>query len=186
MEYSFVDTALSADATTTGVVALLNGLTLGVTASTRTGRKIAMRKIDALVRFSAENPLPTPGAHVRWSLVYDKQSNGAAPAYTAVYDSITPTSLRNVSNLLRFDILAEESCVVTGATNAASNDPAPGQIQLVEFKENLELPTRYNTGNAGTVADIQTGGLFFCYCSNIAAGTGDVDCTGQIRVWFTD
>jgi len=185
-ELNFVDTTSFADATTTGSVLLLNGMAQGTTASTRIGRQIQMKSVHVNVQFAAEADLGAPGAHVHWALVYDMQTNAATPAYTDIYDAVLPTAARNVSNEKRFRVLAQGHCIITGRKPVAAEEIGEGQKQYVDKFLKIPLVTQYNAGVAGTVGDIQTGGLFFVFCSDIAAGTGDVDTVGTIRVRYTD
>jgi len=185
-ELQFVDTTSFADATTTGDVVLLNGLTQGTTASTRIGRKINMVSLQLKMRFQQESLALVPGTHVFWAIVYDSQTNAATPAYTDIFDAVLPTALRNISNAQRFRVIREGTFILTPMNNAGQNLPAQGQAVCVNEFMRLNLGTSYNAGSAGTVGDIQTGGLFFISCSNIAAGTADVDVVGSIRLRYVD
>lgn len=185
-ELDFLDTAVVTDATTTAVVLLLNGMAQGTTASTRVGRKIMIKSIQWKISAAAESLLNQVGSRIHWALVWDKQSNGAAPAYTDIYDTATPTSMFNISNSSRFVILKSDDVVVTGVNNNGTNMATVGAHQIINGYRRCELPVQYNAGNAGTVADIQTGGLFLVYVGDIAAGTSDVDMTGVVRIRYTD
>jgi len=130
---------------------LLNGLQLGTGGSNRVGREIFMQKLDYSLAASI----------TRWMIVYDRQSNGATPAADALtQDVLDSASPQNFSNRDRFDILWD-----------GQYDRTPEQAQILNCKDfEINLPTYYNSGSAGTVADITSGALYLAVWSQGAAG----------------
>jgi len=178
VERKFLDSAISDDATTTGAVNLLNGMAPGTTASTRIGQRILMKSIQARIYLRREDVTTATVQAVRVLLIYDRQTNGAAPAITDVLSAISMQSLRNMANVGRFFCLMDKTYTLDGAGG-----------QTVLFDERymkINLPVFYNTGTAGTAADIQTGGLFLMHFGNAAAGVDDTDANINIRLRFTD
>lgn len=181
-ELNFVDTALSAVVLdSTGAVTLLNGMAQGTTASTRIGRKITMKSFQIQARAQAN--AATTMSDCRVALVYDMQSNGAAPAITDIYDSASPTALRNVSNSQRFRVLwVWEDAVIGNLTT-----PSTGKETLiVNHYRRFDLPVQFNAGSAGTVGDIQTGGLFLVTVGQVAPGTSAAALNGTVRIRYSD
>lgn len=187
-EVKFIDTAIS-DSTTvssTGVVALINGCTEGTDAINRIGRKIEMTSIQYNMVFQANlSSMSTSGIGeadvMKFAVVYDRQTNGAAPAWSDVYDqntaSYSPFAHRNINNLDRFEVLAEE------IINLSSGGPNGVCFsRYIKTKHDV----RFNTGNAGTSADIQTGGLYILYADQVALANHFGILTGKIRVRFHD
>lgn len=183
-ELNFVDTTVAVNVNTTGSVTLLNGMAQGTTASTRIGRRIQMKSIEFKLFVQADSTALTNVT--RYAIVLDKQSNGAAPAFTDIYDAAAPTALRNISNKARFWVLYDSGlqvCIGNSATAAQGTD---NTIRPLELYKRINIPVQYNAGSAGTVGDIQTNGLFFVAIGNIAAGTADATVAGYIRVRYDD
>lgn len=128
---------------------LLNGLVPGTGAEERIGRQIVIKTIR--VRYQAN------GAN-RFVLVYDAQSNGAAPAITDIFQTNTFGSEINWSNRDRFSFIADLVLPIKGDAHT-------------EFDLDCDLEVYYNAGTAGTVADIATGALYFL-TNDSGAGLG--------------
>lgn len=181
-ELNFVDTAFTAIVvSTTPIVTLLNGLSQGTTASTRIGRQILMKSIELRGHFQADSA--TTFTPVRCACVLDRQPNGAAPAFTDIYDAATPTALRNISNKKRFKVLFD-----SGVLAVTGNSSAPNDNSLIPYEHyrKIKIPVQYNSGNAGTVADIATNSLFMVFIGGTASGTADAGFTGSLRVRYED
>jgi hypothetical protein len=178
-EIKYVDTSVNQVADTTGAVTLLNGLPRGDDVSERVGRKVVMTGLDlSLVSYVT----PTTGIDQthRYILVYDKQANGAAPAITDVLVSASTVALPNLNNRLRFVILADE----IKALNASAE---PGSYWATGMRKlRFNLSTIFNSGDAGTVADIQTGAFFLITLGSIAAGATAGTFSGRARIHYVD
>jgi hypothetical protein len=178
-EVKYVDTSAAGVADTTGAVILLNGIARGDDVSERIGRLVVMEGVEyTLVSYV------TPGTGIdqthRYLLVYDSQSNGTAPLITDVLVSASTVALPNLANKLRFKILADE----VKALNATAE---PGSYWATGMrKRRISLPVRFNSGDAGTVADIQTGALFLITLGSIAAGATAGSFSGRVRVTYRD
>lgn len=179
IERKFVDTALAADATTTASINIVNAMAPGTSASTRIGRRILMKSLQIRAQIEREDPATTTSQHVRMMIVYDRQSNATAPAITDIIDASNVQSLRNMANVGRFFMIADEFIEITAAQGG-------NQYFIYNKFVKFNLPVYYNAGTAGTVADIATGGLFVCYLGSQAAGVDDINVTGNCRLRFTD
>jgi len=142
---------------------LLNGVSQGVTPTTRVGRRILMKSL--YIRWFLQLAATTTGGTpVRMLVVYDKQTNGAAPSVTDIVLTDEITSPMNLSNSKRFQVLCDQtwSCVGTGG---------PQSIVLNKYMK-LDKTVEFNTGNAGTVADITSGSIYvLCWSGNGLAVT---------------
>jgi len=180
IELKDIDTDISAvTINSTGAVTLINGVAQGTDFTQRVGRKFQMKSI--LIRmvayFGSTSILPSV---FRWMVVYDKQTNAAAPAVTDILDAATVTSNANLSNRERFVVIYDKIHVI-GATAANDNS-----MKYIKKYKRIFMETT-NGGTANTVGSIQTGGLFFVTVGDRVAGTtaGRFE-SGSIRIRFTD
>lgn len=187
-EIKFIDNNINTNTTNNGVVQLLNGSVQGTDSTNRIGRKIQMTsfQIDlkycqTTTNFTTLAAWPTSSCHVKWCVVFDKQTNGAAPAWTDVFDQsgsiITPFAHRNLSTLDRFDVLASD---VGDISAAAANSCSWSRYCKVQ------LDTRYFGTNNGNVTDIDSGGLFLLVADDNANNTALGQVYGRLRVRFRD
>ena len=180
-ELKVIDTDLSAITgfDTTGSVTLLNGIAQGTDYNTRIGRKFTMKTLYC--RMSLQ-----PGATAanialaRFIVVYDRQSNGAAPLITDVLTAINDSSLNNLTNRDRFVIITDKVYKVGLSTSMESGR----QVWKKYLKCNLEVT---NGGTGATIASIQTGSLYLLTMGDKAAGTtAPKVLNGTYRIRFTD
>lgn len=156
---------------------LLNGCAPGSTANTRIGRKFTMKSVLIRYNFSMATTT-TGGGPLRIVVVYDKQSNAAIPAVTDIFTTDDIEALNNLSNRDRFIIIADHYTEVIGVQSAYS---VSGVI-----KRKINLETMFNTGTAGTVADITTGSLYIMFGTPGLHLTAGPTLSFQARVRFSD
>lgn len=162
---------------TSGTLTLLNGCVQGAGASNRISRRVTLRSVQ--LRGRIQMAATTTGASpIRLIVFYDRQSNGAAPSATDLLTGNSISDFTNLSNNRRFLIVADEirSCIGT----------AGPQSVYFNFYRKLNLVTEFNTGNAGTVADIATGSLYVLAYASPGIGVASLNCDVQSRVRFTD
>jgi len=177
-EVKAVDTAMTINADTTGGVQLVDGLAPGSAVNQRIGRKV--RLISAHMNWVLQ---VTPGTGVdqvqRCLVVMDHQTNGAALAITDVLTAVGTESLPNYSNTNRFTILLDRRFNLNATAEPGSR---------VVFDSNIPLHANvyFNTGTAGTVADIVKNSLYVIGLGSTAPGAtaGTVNCA--CRVLFSD
>lgn len=161
-----------------GQVQLLNGLVQGDTDVTRTGDKVTWLSIS--YRFEVDGT--ASDFLYRWAIIYDRFPQGAALAWTDVYNSANNDALLNYDNAQRrrFVIIATQTLPDSNSYSAKiDHRMIHGFIQM---KRNLK--TDYSLGNAGTVADMQAGSLYFVH--NASGNANAVSAAGFIRLKFTD
>ena len=184
-ELNFVDTAFNQpNVSTTASITLLNGLAQGTTASTRIGRRIQMKSVEA--RMFVFSDTLTLGCVTRFALVLDKQANAAAPAFTDIYDSASSIALRNISNKARFWVLWDSGLLPIIGNVTTAGQGTDSSYKVMEFYKRINIPVQYNAGTAGTVGDIQTNALYFVAIGDTASGTADARLFGNIRVRYDD
>jgi len=208
-EYKFIDTDLG-NGFTTGAYnslqladvapfTLLNGLALGTGATNRIGCKIAMKSIYYSINIGmkwtdADATANTSAVPCRFMILYDKQSNGVAPAYTDVLSAFvglnntTPRAIdtnspNNLNNRDRFIVITDKRFVI-------SNNGTGGR----NFKKYKRLNTSvtYKSGSTtGNISDITSGSLYlYAFCDRDFNAVSDTESrmyiSGDIRLRFTD
>lgn len=178
-ELKFVDTNIAGGATgiTIGVQGLLNGLVPGSNASQRIGRKVVMKSV--YLRYRIQLAATTVGGgKMRLMLVYDKQSNAAAPAITDILLTNNWTSPNNLSNRDRFTVLCDHisDCISVGGDFLASG----------EIYKKVNLETFFNAGVAGTIGDITSGSLYLLYGNSGTFTTAQPTIDYDTRIRYSD
>lgn len=149
-------------------VLLLNGVAQGDGASTRDGDQLKMIKIQTNLVLQNDS---TPSVYFRALLVLDKQSDGAAPAFTEIFDSGTaataPLQFMNLDNNMRFRIIKD--CGLHSVEGKKATDPGGERnIKLIsvykEFHDNKKkgvdgIKVRFSGATSG-VGDISTNALY--------------------------
>lgn len=166
---------------------LLNGLSQGTDATTRIGRKVLMKSLLVRVTVSmttlaaGTQPAGAIGGQVRFLCIYDSQSNGAAPIASDILSQVTTDTVvspMNLNNRERFKILFDKYVTI---------DPQGPQSATLKCYKKFNLPIIFNGGNAGTIADIQTGSIYILAAATCQA-TAAFNCetNGYSRIRFLD
>lgn len=162
-----------------GTVTTINACQAGANPTSRVGRRIQLHSLymRGEVRLSATTAGASP---IRVLVVYDKQTNKAAPAAGDVLVSDNINALQLLANSHRFKVVADivYPCVGTAG---------PQAIYIDEWRSLKGLETEYIDGaGAGTVADITSGGLFAITYQDAGLITAAPSSTLNFRVRFTD
>jgi hypothetical protein len=199
----FVDTSavVLGFSTTTGF-SLLNGLVPGVGQNQRLGRKVKLRHlhVDSIIEWTGPGAAQTAYDRLRFLVVYDRESNAAAPAWADIITSTdaasTATSTSwdsmNPSNVDRFMILADRKLFMNNynaAVNAVSFYLSQVNIDRGPMRFSIDIPlggleTHFNAGTAGTIADITLGSLYIVTQGISAAGNSNWSCFTYSRVIY--
>lgn len=161
IDAGFVNTAQ----TTTMSLVQMNIMAQGTTNTTRVGNKVQCRGIE--VRGSVGLPTsPDNAVNVRVGLVVDFQANGVVPTVGEIWNNLAPApnvfAHRNLNYIERFKVLKDELIGLSA--------DGPG-IQPFVWHIPADFVTKY-IGNAGTIADIETGALYFySYSDETTAAT---------------
>lgn len=184
IEKKWVDIAQNAafpSGTTTGTLTLLNPLSLGNTSNSRVGSRVEVKSVAIRGLFqSSATSIATP---IRIKVVYDKESNGAAPVATDILTNDVIYGHNNLSNAGRFITLIDQIITPTFAPGVTAI--GSGGSLVFDLFVKCNLPVKYNTGNAGTIADIVSGGIYMLTYQTGASTTPNND---EIitRVRYTD
>jgi hypothetical protein len=176
-EAKFIDTTVTMPGTgvTTGVLTLVNSTVQGTSSIARVGNRIHMKSM--LLRLNLAVVSPTSAStRIRCLVVYDKESNGAAPAATDILQADTNCAPNNLYRPGRFITLIDEYL-------EPQNGTAVGYFLNRYVK--LGLPVLYNSGNAGTIADFSAGSVYVLINSNGMAYTS-IGGNTYSRIRFTD
>jgi len=173
------------DMTTTPVITLLNGCAPGSDATNRIGRRILVRSVQ-LSGYAAPSTA-TVVAPCRWAIVVDRQANGATFTFGDCWDSAIADTLRNPTNLQRFQIIHDTG--VFGVIGSTQPSPAiaatSASLHPFHLYKKLNIPVQFNAGVTGTVADITTNAIYLVTWGS-QAGLNGADFTSRIRIRFAD
>jgi len=182
---------------TTGTITLLNGIAEGSGFYNRIGRKIVLKSLYITGAIAPVNTSAITQSYCRLIVIYDAQTNGAAPTWANVIQSYTaagtPTSLYidqfNLDNRDRFRILADRRWDMPGTTGSALTTVPAGNSshdQTVKMYIKLRgLETQYKSSSS-TVSDIATGSIYLLTCSDNSHGTNYYQVSYSCRCRYTD
>ncbi len=169
-EIKQVDTTATTTPGTTQSLILLNPLSQGTTRLTRIGNSV--RFITLACNFKITINSSATNTTVRLLLIYDKQTNGAAPVN--IYQTSSIISPFNPDQMYRYVILHQSSTSVSISGM---------QERVVSFTLPLYCITRYQSNN-GDITDISTGSIYLGLLSDDNTNTPSVEY--YIRASFVD
>jgi len=185
----------------TGAVTGLNFIRAGTSFFNRVGRKIEMKSLHLKLFV---NPLRTAAFqdYVRVMVVYDAQTNGAAPAISDILQDTDQAGTNatnqycgpNLNNRDRFRVLCDYKIVIPSVTSTAGVitnlgpvDPVAPAFDIERFIKLKGLITQYKADSApAVIGDIATGGLFLVTYGGNTAGTEGWQATGTLRLRYND
>lgn len=181
---------------TGGVFTLLHAPQPGTDMTNRIGRKTCPRSIQIRAQVNVTpaatgTPVVCAAQTARWILFVDFQPSGAAPAVTDLLTAASPFAHINLNNRDRFKILRDKIFPMGPVffSDTATQSYITGENMCKSFKlfKRLQgIETIFNTGSAGTIADISSGALFSLWIGSVAAGTNDCVAVQTSRVRFDD
>jgi len=189
-----VDTATYA-VNTTGSFTLLNSPIQGTDMLNRIGRKIVVTSVyvRGRVQLDATGTLVAnvSGSQLaRMILFIDYQPNGNTPALTDVLKEANAMSQLKMNNRDRFKVIADKNYVFDGFVRVDTATQALAafnrSIAFVKKYKKLALETIYNNGNAGTIADMNSGALYMLWVGDKAVGATDANAFISTRIRFKD
>lgn len=180
MEWKYLDVAVGMTMDTAGALTLLNGLTPGTGASQRIGMNIQIMSVELRLLNFVTAGTGTDQVH-RMALVMDRQCNATAMTGVAYLNSATIYGMRLLENRKRFKTFMDKPMYLN-----ATAEPGAGCYTHYYNKFRRPLTVEYNTGNAGTVADIVSNSLYLYGIGSSAPGVGAGTCNGYARIRYTD
>lgn len=191
-ELKFFDTAVNFTFDLTGEIPASGQWALipqGDTESTRDGRLATIKSIQFRGKIiNVDNTAPLQGILYLW-VVLDRQANGAAAAFTDVFDSTDAVScMIELNNSKRFRILKKlvfpmAQLLGDGADSSANAGSAGNTAIPVEFYIPCNIPMDWSS-TTGAITEIRSNNIFIC----AGAGGSTVDdlwtLNGQARLRF--
>jgi len=172
-----VNSTTSAPLTSSFATAInLLPITLGSSpTANRVGRKIQLRSIG--LRYTVSPVAGSNPSQARFVIVYDKATNGSTPIAADVFDINAFNSPLNLNNSERFVVIMDE---ISDSCQSNSLNMSGSRFRKVR------LDTVFG-GNAGSVADINSGGLFMFIANNSDPTVGVAsNVYSYARVRYTD
>lgn len=180
-EQKYVDELLNAAAVSnTGTFKDMPAMTRGTAVSERMGDQIKMTSM--YYKYNVSLGTAATINILRLMVIIDKQPNGARPLPGDILQN-TGTNLicispYNLANNKRFIILHDEQMSLVAS--------ATSQSITGSFYKELDYHTRYNTGNTGNVADIETNNLLVYIVSNQTSVSSQPTINIYSRLRFVD
>ncbi len=173
VEDKYVDNNATATLSGAWQISLLNGLLQGTNSSQRMGQSVKVIGVE--FRYTlANNAAATLPVNVRVVLARDKQANTAAPTFTNIYP-VDVTAPRVVGYLERFTLDVEECTTL-------DNVGTQGIYRSHVFRDQWHI--QFNSGNAGTIADIVTNSYYIGYVCDATINFPSI--TYTCRVIYVD
>nr|QXP07743.1 MAG: putative capsid protein [Arizlama virus] len=184
-EWKFADVAAATYAMISGggVVTLINGVAEGSDFNERVGRRLTMGSIQIRGMITPVDNTVIDQV-VRYMIVYDKQSNGAAPTIVDILTDNTPYGFKNLNNRARFIILKDEMFTLGARDTTATSSFSSAVPHAIEYYRRFRLGVEFK-GATAAIGDIATGALFLVTSGSGAAATG-ANMIVSCRIMFTD
>jgi len=175
----------------TPLVALINGLATGMTATTRLGVRVELSRLTYRLQFIGQ----TNGADnqlVRMMIIYDTQPNGTEMTTAEVlnYPTDPITSLRDTTRPGRMQVLHDKTFKVGQEFYHTSGGTVVIQQDVLK-KGSIPLGGRHPhyTGDDALIANINVGALYLVLWADSAAGGEAVThptVQGRVRLKYYD
>lgn len=175
----------------TGVIGLLNGLSVGTAAYQRNGKRIHSKSLHITGQIVSSGQVPTGAAeYLRFLIIYDKQPNTTNMGFPAVADifgdldyasNITSNSYSKINpqNAERFQVLRDIRIAIPlndpGAALDRFNaviDYTTNRVNINEFIKLKDLRTEYKVSSSAppAIGDVITGALYAVALGNLPLG----------------
>lgn len=167
-----------------GLLTLLNGVATGNGISSRDGRKIALKSVQAKLLIT-QNVNQTNASVLRAILFIDRSPDGTAPTITQVLDTTHGSrneAFRNLDYRDRFVILKDKSIVFYAHPpyDSAKTEGNYKVWNFIKYKK-LKLNTIFDASDTGTIADINAGALYLYLYSTAATYPALADICACVR-----
>lgn len=184
-ELKTIDTIASSQSlSTAGTLILLNGVAQGDDYNTRDGRKIIMKSINLKVYVSNIVNAIADGDLMRVMVLYDSQSNGAAPTAGNILQTVSALAPMNLDNRTRFKVLFDKWQKINGF-NYSGGVLTAGTYTPPLFKlyKKLMLDVQFS-GTTAAIGSISCGSIYLLVLSQTSTGAAAFDVDSRIR--FTE
>jgi len=152
----------------------------------RNGSKCKWNTMSMNLNFFRTTLTAADTASYRVLIVREKTSLGSNVALAQLFNSATPNVIDvfNVNNRdkRRFHVYYDKTfllgpnvTVQSGIVNPTNFNNGPPPQKIIRIRKKLRFLTDYSRGNAGTVADIDTNGLFLVIITNNSVSNTSVE-----------
>lgn len=179
-------TGLNAGATPC-VPVLLNGIVQGTTRITRIGQRI--RIFGIVVRcYNFSNSAAATYGPLKLIILYDREANGSTAAINnGLYAGATANSI--IDPMLPYNRTTrdfnEHFQIVKEWVIKPQGNQGSGETSVISEYIKCDLDVYYNTGNTGTVADIDKGALYVVLVGWNGQGNANT-CQSWIQIKYND
>lgn len=143
----------------------LNLVAQGAAVYNRVGTRVNFKSIQVRFMVSGQTAA-TVNAILRCIIVYDRQTNGAAPAIGTIFSDVTTAGAAtttfhsglSIVNRSRFSIIRDEMIPMSFGGDSVKNYKTYAQGNWA---------TEYSA-NGGTITDIASGGIYIIYAATVA------------------
>lgn len=187
-EVKYVDVLVNVNPSTTltGAQVLLNDVPQGTGIGDRLADRVFPSKIKGNFIVTS-SVAATQDTTIRFLIVWDKNTNGAAPAWTDIINNTAPPvsdpvfGFHKMEYKRRFTVIFDKT-IIMPLYNAGN----PDCVQRLSFSKNLKkrgcMETQY-TATGGGISDIESGSLYLISVSNQTSGTPLI--YGETRFTYT-
>jgi len=155
----------------TGLVTLMNGVSIGDTAITRDGRQVWWKSVLINGWFYPHDTALPVGSRNDMYVILDSQPGAALAGMTDIFvqDGV-PGSPMNLNNSLRFKVLAHKTWSIGPYDRATAGFPlSPGPTPIIKIYKRFNILTQYKGDNA-LIGDIATNAIYLVTVGSQAIG----------------
>lgn len=165
--------------TSAGVVLAtpLGFITQGTTDASRTGNMIHVKRIRVLGHFG--DSTASPSTVNRFIILWDRQPNGAAPAFGEIIATNDVNGPYNSDTVVGWG--GDRFTIIHDTRTTIWQESTGGNLPLVQYTGKQNKVVKYDT-NTGAVADLVTNNLVLVWCSSGSTA----DFAGYLTVEFVD
>lgn len=182
VEYKVQDTSTALqNVSTVPTLQLFNGLLRGDDFNQRNGRSVKWTSIYQRITVQAPSTATLPH-FCRYMLFWVKDPSATAPTSLQIFGAATPSSINVMLNLnvrkdfiILYDEIMQVNPVNGGPSNAFRN-----------IYKKCNMHTIFNAGNAGSIADIESGALYALWFSDTNTAGEQPQITLQSRCRYID
>lgn len=168
-EVRYVDNTFAlAGVSTTATLTFINGVAQGDDSNNREGNATFNKMVTIKGRVNPNTS--TTLQHVRLIVLYDKQSNGAAPAIADILEQSTNVdSMRFWNSRARYRFLVDKTFSV-----------GPQGGKNFKFVKKVRQYTKYGTATTGAISNVVKGSIYVVQLSDAAASTPTIGWVSRV------
>lgn len=175
IEFKTAAISASTDLNSTGDIIFLHPLSQGTSDITRVGRKYTIKSINISGQIAAVS-----AGVARIMLVKVVDPKGVDPTWAQLLTSTSTWALRNRANLTNLKVLYDRKIRFSGISNDKD------QKQLFRIYKKLNDVVVCNTGNAGTIADVEKTAYYLMCFADVSDGATEMTMGYDTQVKYTD